>query len=647
MIFNLTTLYRIVRAGLGVLWLLSLPFFVSAQSKPGLRLVPLGHATPQESTLAARQQALGDTLTLPFWDDFSALFSQTTAGTLYQPDTTRWAVGSQHVRINTGMALNPPTLGVATFDGVDATGRAYSDNDLNAGLSDTLVSKPINLALVAPNERNSVFMSFFWQKKGNGELPDVGDSLRLQFKNNQNQWITQWLEEGGDSVSIETFTQEIIAITDPAFYHSGFQFRFQSYNRQSGSFDTWNIDYIYLNKNRSASNNAYLDRALTTSPSSIFKDYTAIPIEIFKTNPALYIGNASVQFYNLNAQLQPVRFTAQIKNQLTGQVVAVLNDQNALSPVPAGFERRTISAAPVNSASLDLTADSLYLQTEFYITSGDKYLIASINGADTVFNTEVDYRINDTVRTTFVLDEHFAYDDGDAEFGVELNQKNGKLAYQFYSPIRTLLTHIDMYFPAINQNQSRSPIKLHVWKSLGNDTLQDLTIITTDVTAQPASAFNEFVSFELSTPVFVEDTFYIGYEQQGDNIAVVGFDKNTNTTDKLFYNVGGGWQQNADLAGSLMLRPRFDDEQIPVGLPEKPQEKPYKIYPNPVEDQLTIEGPHEEVSLLNIIGQSVFHQSYGATQQVSTFDFSALKTGVYFLKIRHKHQYHTTKLLVR
>lgn len=626
---------------------LHLPFFALSQTKPGLQLIPLGYVTTKSNPAEARQQAVGDTLVLPFWDDFSAPFNASQSDPTFQPDTNLWAPGSQNVRINDGMAINPPTIGVATFDGVDASGRAYNDNGSNSGLSDSLISKPINLALVPANERNRVFFSFFWQQKGNGEMPDAEDSLRLQFKNNQNQWITQWVKTGGDSAAIDQFVQEIFPVTDPSFYHPGFQFRFQSYNRQSGGFDTWNIDYVYLNKNRSASNTAYLDRALTSLPSSLFKEYTAVPMEILRENPEAFIGTSSVGFYNLNVQIQPVRFTAQVKNKITGAPIAILNDQNALSPVPAGFDRRIITADPLNVSSLDLNADSLYLETEFYLTSGDKYLIESINGADTVFNTTVDYRVNDTVATTFVIDDYFAYDDGEAEFGVELNQKNGKLAYQFYTPKRVLLTHIDMYLPAITQNANPLSIRVLIWKSLGNDTIQDVELRGFAPIVRPANQLNDTVSFTLESPVFVQDTFYIGYEQQSDNLAVIGFDKNTNSGDKIFFNVGGGWEQNPDLKGSLMLRPRFDKNVILTDIPDLPQRIPFKVYPNPTDDLVTVEGLHDEIVVLNVMGQQVYGKSYTFSLPSSTHDLSNLQSGIYLLKIRHKKQYYTTKLILR
>src|SRR5690606_38799936 len=116
-------------------------------------------------------------LTLPFFDDFS----KPTSG-LY-PDTMRWK-DRYSVWVNDGMAIRPPTINVATFDGLDSAGRPYSANDiLLTGYADELTSQPIDLSVAALSvaERPSVYLSFFYQWQGNIEAPDEKDFLELDF----------------------------------------------------------------------------------------------------------------------------------------------------------------------------------------------------------------------------------------------------------------------------------------------------------------------------------------------------------------------------------------------------------------------------------------------------------------------------------
>ena len=593
--------------------------------------LPNNYTKPEQARLQA-----GDTLQLPFWDDFSSIDNGTPLGKSYAPSPRLWIAGSETVRINTGLNIDPPSVGVATFDGVDAFGNPYSSIDTDVGLADSLISKPINLASVSVTERESVWFSFFWQQFGLGEFPDQEDSIRLQFKNVEQEWITVWLQAGGDSLATSSFQQEIIQLLNPGYFHDGFQFRFQSFSRLSGAFDTWNIDYIYLNQGRSASNTAYLDRALTSLPTSPLGQYTAVPMSQFAANRARYFGSPSVGFYNLNVQLQPVRFTALVRDAQTRQTIQVLNDDVAVSPIPVGFDRRTLTANAFDPNSVDTNKDSVWLETEFHLTSGD-----------TVLANTIDFRLNDTVRFTTVIEDYYAYDDGEAEFGVELNLNGGKLAYQFFAPQRDLLTHLDIYFPPLRRNQQSTPIRLIVWKTL-TDTLGNEVIIRS-VQAQASSSglLNEFTRIELSSPVVVEGTFYIGYEQQGDSFLAVGFDKNTNTSDKIFFNVLGAWDQSDELVGSLMLRPVFDRERRDIiNSIDEPIVKshPITVYPNPASGSIRINQPFERIKVMSLRGRllCIIPGSDHADELIEL----DLPKGVYLINIVSGNKAVTKKLIV-
>jgi hypothetical protein len=589
-----------------------------------------------------------DTLTVPFWDDFSYADTGSPANNSYSPSPRLWAEGSNTVRVNTGLDIAPPTVGIATFDGVGADGQPYSNIDTDTGLADSLVSRPINLSLVPVADRTSVWMSFFWQQFGRGEFPDPEDSIRLQFKNAQQRWVTVWSRQGGDTLNTNNFSQEMIQLLNPGYFHDAFQFRFQSYSRLSGAFDTWNVDYIYLNSGRSASNTAYLDRALTSLPTSPLGEYTAVPMPQFKNHPDRYVGTASVDFYNLNVQLQPVRFSALVRNAETGELIQVLNDDLALSPIPTGFDRRTITASPLDPNRIDTSQVTVNLETEFHITSGDNFLIDEIRGADTVFFREVDYRVNDTVRATFVLDDYFAYDDGEAEFGVELNLNGGKVAYAFVAPEPDILTHLDVYFPPLTRNQQSIPIRLLVWEKLTDSLGNEVVLRAEQAQASSSGFLDEFTRFELSSPVVVEDTFYIGYEQQGETFLAVGLDKNNDSAGKIFYNVSGAWDQNRELTGSLMMRPVFDREKKDVVLSVDehiPSEEKMNIYPNPSSGSIRVNRSFDHLQISDINGRHLRTVlGNGEAEQAISLN---LPPGIYILTFLQKDERTTRKLIVR
>jgi hypothetical protein len=618
---------------------------VAAQSA---RLIPLS-ASPEQLP-NARQQAFDTVLTLPFWDDFSQPVTDAAGFTI--PDTLHWQLPPKPgVLVNTGLGIAPPSVGVASFDGVDARGAAYDTAADRSALSDQLISHPINLALVPEAERSSVFLSFFWQPQGRGELPEsAGDSLRLQFKTADNTtWVTVWSQMGGESLVTDVFTQVVLAVSNPAYFHEGFQFRFQSFSRPSAAFDTWNIDYVYLNKGRSANDVAYPDAAITSLPTSPFGEYTQVPMKQFRADPSRYLSGSSVQYYNLRSQPVGTTFEAFINDALSGQTYRLSDSANALSPLPTAFDRRTIAVGAPIADAFDLTQDSLFIQSEFYIETGDQPRVASISAeGDTTFNLSVDYRDNDTVRASFVINETLAYDDGTAEFGLELNQTGGRVAYQFVVPEEDLLTDVEIHFPNLAENQE-TRFRLLIWKSLTDPARGEVVLRESDVLfTRRASRSNQFVTYQLESPVAVQDTFYVGYQQEStDQFLIVGFDKNTNTNKRIFYSVSNDWVQSNDLQGSLMIRPRFDREraQLVTDLPDDEVSPPNNltVFPNPTTGLVRVQGAYDQLRVVDLLGREVPI----LTRPDNTVDLSPYPAGIYVFRFTSGTQTVTKKVVRR
>ena len=71
---------------------------------------------------------------------------------------------------------------------------------------------------------------------------------------------------GGIENETNEFEQILLKI-DSSYWHNEFQIKFQAYGNPSGAFDTWLVDYIFLNQSRYQDDVAYLDRVLTRRPS--------------------------------------------------------------------------------------------------------------------------------------------------------------------------------------------------------------------------------------------------------------------------------------------------------------------------------------------------------------------------------------------
>lgn len=572
-------------------------------------------------------------LNLPFWDDFS------TSGLI--PDTDKW-VNSENVRISNGIGKNAPSLNVAVFDGVTASGSPYNAASLINGATDSLISQVIDLSNLPIEQRDSVYLSFFWQINGNGELPDSEDSLVVQFKEPSGNWTSVWNQIGGVDNESEEFEQVLIKV-DRALFHDEFQFRFKSYSRLAGPFDAWLVDYIYLDDSRHANDIAYSDRSLTRKPSFLTAPYAAMPTEQFFANPSKYLVDTDAEFLNLNDFFQPVQYSTIVRDIVSDSELERMNDDVVANPLPAAFERRTFTSTPLSVSNVDTNADSLYLETSYFINSGDNFLIESINpGVDTVFSTNVDFRINDTVKVVTVIDDYFAYDDGDPDFAAGINQAGGQLAYQYFAETRALLTHVDINFPFVQQ--TGEPISIIVWSDLDN-TPQSILFQDPYSVLRP-DEIGELRAYQLNTPVFVQDTFYIGFQQATNEFLAVGLDKNEDSGDKMFFNVSGEWRANETVNGSFLMRPRFDKEIaanfVPAG-EAAPSE--VKVFPNPSNGEFYIAGEVDQLKVFDNWGQAKTIRVREERNGVWV-DLSANKKGIYLLKFLRQGKIVTKRIIL-
>ncbi|MDR2868527.1 MAG: T9SS type A sorting domain-containing protein [Bacteroidales bacterium] len=127
---------------------------------------------------------------LPFLDDFSNYTGF--------PNPALWKDKMGYV--NTGFAINPPTIGVVTLDAIGADGKLYSHAESSRFGADTLTSQQIRLDTnfsASPARKmlssDSLYFSFYYQPAGGtflnskkeweriGNQPEINDSLVLEF----------------------------------------------------------------------------------------------------------------------------------------------------------------------------------------------------------------------------------------------------------------------------------------------------------------------------------------------------------------------------------------------------------------------------------------------------------------------------------
>ncbi len=571
-------------------------------------------------------------MSLPFWDDFS-----TPANT-----DTLWS-HKESVWINNGMGKNAPTVGVATFDGLNGDGIPYSPNpnqNLDFGLTDSLLSRPIKMTEVPVFERNTVFLSFFYQWGGFGEIPDQNDFLRLEFLNTEGNWMPVLTLYSNQSQSPGEFYGHSIRINQDQYYHDAFQFRFRSSGRQSGRYDTWNIDYVYMDKGRTENDlqNGFPDRAPTRLLTSLFKEYYAVPQTHFITDIPENTAFPTYAIRNLDNIIQPMSYN--VEAHVVTWSDGASNPQNfpvvaaeEILPSLTGFEKRDLPFVSKPDLSLVAGADSTFITIKTTLNSDD-----CTDGAK-----PLNFCMNDTIRQHYSLKDYYAYDDGVAEYAVGLTQTGNQAAYRFV--VKTgepdTLNGVYVYFP-VTAGSAPSTVMFMVWR---NDNGKPGALVLEELVPVQRRGNNEFVERAFIQSVIVQDTFFIGWRQpqiQAGRVQI-GLDASQNTNQHLFENITGSWVPVTRLEGSLMIRPRFGTGTVITSIETKPTA--LSIYPNPHTGSFVVKGNYTELQLFALTGQPVSFDTE-AMDEEHHIRMHNPTPGLYILRYRIGNQVFSEKMIV-
>jgi hypothetical protein len=617
-----------------------------------LIVVPIPKEQIEKKSSSARTQDITP-ITLPFWDDFSS----TQTGYV---DPTRWEFGTS-VWINDGLAINPPSLNVATFDGLDSLGRPYSVNDVLAkGFADRLVSAPIRMDLPTASERLGISLTFFYQFQGNGEAPDAGDILSLAFKNDQGLWEVVWSKENDGTLVKENFVPVTIPITAARFFHENFQFRFRNFARLSGPYDTWNIDYIYIGNGKAQTSPVFPlfpDRTITQPLTSIFPAYRAMPIKHFFSNTLENLIQPSVTINNLRQDQvagngQPVSFSSAAKIDMIKEEQApiVLNpilDVNLNIGNELVFNQQrvvTLQTLP-DPTTFDSTADSIHIKLKVAFDTGDDKIKTPTEG-DYDFNVfnPIAFKTNDSISASYILSDFYAYDDGKAEYGAGLNQPGAQLAYRF--DMKTdepdTIVAVDMYFPRFGDD-SNQIIQFQILKDITNNVFDILYQGNFPIQRNTQNRFWRIPIADL--PPGVKGKFYIGWKQTSSAVIAVGLDKNTDSGNKIYTNINGAWEQNTTVKGSLMIRPVFGKGKGGVisGVEETSL---LSVYPVPNQGTFYITGNFEELLLVDLAGRKVAIEREKENEQTKITIINP-NAGLYILRAFQNSRWLSTKIVVQ
>jgi hypothetical protein len=617
-------------------------FLISTTTtKAQLRSVPLQQKPRTINTSTITTLGSADTLDLPFLDDFTSLPYDANGVPPTTPDVSKWK-NSTTVWVNNGMAINPPSINVATFDGLDSLYAPYETTQiLINGFTDKLESKPINLENVDPAERTSVYLSFFYQWEGNGEPPDPADYLQLDFLNRDTLWEQIERFYPGDTPDNTIFNyvhEKVDSAGQQRFYHKGFQFRLRRFGRKSGPFDTWNVDYVYLDKGRgNVVNSDFNDLAVSSTASALFKPYRAVPLKHFFATK--YLDSVRFQASNLHHSDQPADYSAiayytnfyaneTVTN--SSEVLIVRDSIGNDATILANGHRmaRLLKLPTITNTKFDSTAVKINVRLKFEVLDDVSFI-----------------ETNDTVTTEYTIANYYAYDDGIADNSVVLTQPGNSAALQFKTIANRSdmwLKAFDIYFPAygIENNQT---VDLTVYDDNGG--LPGKIISRIKTYSIQRKGFNEFSRITLYRPVEVKDVFYIGWTEPYSGKIKVGLDNSNNTGSKIFVSIASTWVQNTDVDGSLMIRPIFGDPGVITGNDHEEENNFATYYPNPCNGTFHIQGKYDHLQIINATGQSI---SYEVEDEQDNKRITLQSSpGLYFVQLRKGKTERTGKLIIK
>ena len=545
-------------------------------------------------------------LTLPFIDDFSYYESYV--------DNLLWKKSS--VFVNRTYSIEPPTIGAATFDGLDSNGFAYSINISNPeGYADTLMSLEIKM-----NNIDSAYFLFYYQPQGLGDAPEVSDSLILEFKNNNNIWKKVWSKQGSSN---HDFKKKVIIINSNEYLHDYFQFRFINKATLSGNFDHWNLDYVKIDQFNSSVDTSFLnDVSFVYNCPSFLSRYNEMPWLHF--NEGMLIGNELLD--TLDIKLRNNNASINVDYQYN-----VYNNNSLTSHYPSTGSWRNVSVFSYDSIGLfSFTNPSIIIENSVFNTN---ILDSVYFDIEHIIETgQNDFKQNDTLKRVQKFLSHFSYDDGSAESAYGINVSGARLAYHFKLNRPDTLRAIQMYFPQMGDSTNNIPFKLTIWKNISNN-----TIIYQQQVFPVHTITDKFHTYFLDSIFQLTGDFYIGWEQLSDDLLNVGLDKNLISNQYMYYNIGSGWT-NSQFPGSWMIRPILSNKQIINNTNNKIQH--CSIYPNPTSSFFNIDCAidNDKILVYDVSGNLIFNGTYFRLKKIS------LSSGVYFINIENKFNFN--KLIV-
>ena len=626
-----------------------LPFAAAAQLITGpLAADPARAVRPGPTPPRALLRATA--LSLPFFEDFTAPLEGAPGAANWQAATTDYPNLGTTIHylgggayVSNRLAVSPLTRGTATLDGLGGNGLPYSPSQAAAGQVDTLTSQLIDLSGLSV--ASQVYLSFAWQAGTVVGAPAPSSSsapvnLVLELLDADGRWVPAWSYV---SKGVATaFRQQILALDQAAYFHSGFRFRFRASGDQTYNTDGFGLDYIYLNNNRTANDTVFQDIATSRGLSSPLSPYTSLPVWQYNaTSPTPLNPNLTTTLNNLAASgttPTPVSWQGTVRELTAGGFNAATWLTGGRPIVAAA--RQDVVQGNATAAPLPATAATKRFRYQLAVQTLEKNPLTLPN---------------DTISRDVELSNYYAYDDGTAEYQVGLAASNTNptsyvaLAYTLSRPdqVKSLLVApVFNNIPVASGGDGNLPraVTVAVWADNNGKPANAPLATATLAVPNPLPTGQLFFEIPFAAPVAVAGHFYVGYAQASNGQFLnYGLDLNNQLpANTLFYNTQGTvaadpWRavQLPAPAGAPLFRPVMTNNVATAALPLATAAA-FALAPNPTPPSaaVVVSGPaFRRAALLDVLGRPVWQQPAAEAGQATLRLPAGLPGGVYLVRL--------------
>ena len=423
------------------------------------------------------------------------------------------------------------------------------------------------------------------------------------------------------------FEQVMIPITDMKYFRDDFYFRFYNYasivssslpsNRSNE--DNWNIDFVYLNINRTANDTDYPMLTFSGHRPSFFNRYQSVPYRQYRVNPNSAIReNLELDIANLDSVDHEVNYYYTVQQIGGGQHYTRSLDPVTIHPYrEVGYLNcpeygGESPACPYVGELFELNMwyDSVSYQISHYI-----------------FDSTCTPPLSDSMIYRLGMYNYYAYDDGIPELGFGVRPAGGKFAVRFDVADYDTIQGVQLLFNHTLNDANNKYFDIVVWKDENGKPGEEIYRLSSQ-RPQWQEQIYRFSYYKFDKTVTLAGAFYVGIEQRSDDLINIGFDTSIDNIQYNFVNTNGSWQPSSK-HGSLMIRPVVGASYY-IGVQENNEASALRLYPNPAQSTLHIEDNFKsgQVSIYDLTGrkvyQSVFHTEIPVNQ---------LNEGLYFLSI--------------